>query len=156
MVDLSDIEVLPPRDFEPLPEGWYGAEIIDSDKPIASEGHPYLSVTFSINDDGGSGEHIGRRIWGVFSLWNPDEKKRKAGQRNYSDMCQAMKLTTKAANSEALHGIPLDIKLVIKEGNKEKGFRAKNQIYGYRISAGVAIPPTQAVSGASNGRPWET
>ena len=156
MVDLNSIELLdeaPAANYDPLPNGWYGAEIIESDDPTSAAGNRYLSFTFQVNDDGGAGQYIGRRVWANFNLFHSKENVTLIAQEQYSNLVRALKLTA-VGDSYEMHGIPVDIKLTTEEGRG--GYGPKNKIQAFRTSTGAATPPAKAGNGSSNGRPWET
>ena len=155
MVDLSNInfeesETTPA--FEPMPDGWYTAEIIESEDRLSNSGNKYLSFTFEINDDGGLGQFIGRRVWYHVNNSHPDEAVRTRALRDLARLAESCKVV-KPKDSEELHGIPLDIKLAIEEG--KEGVSDRNKVLSFRISKGVATPPKPKSNGGNN-RPWET
>ncbi len=156
MVDLSSIQIpdeAPATNYDPLPNGWYGAEIIESDWVISATDNRYLSLTFQINDDGGAGQYIGRRVWGNLNLEHSTESVKEIAKQQYGNLVRSLKLAG-VADSDEMHGIPVDIKLSIEEGRD--GYGPKNKIQAFRTSSGAATPPAKAGNGSSNGRPWET
>jgi hypothetical protein len=162
MVDLSSIQIrdeAPTTNFEPMPDGWYGAEIIESDFRTSATGNRYLSLTFQINDDGGAGQFIGRRVWANLNLLHPEDSVRVRAEAEYGNLVRSLKLANAGdenatvADSVEMHGIPVDIKLMRKD---DKDYGPKSEIKQYRTSSGAATPPAKAGNGSSKGRPWET
>ena len=162
MADLSSIKILdlpPAAEYKVMPDGWYDAEVIESDFQTSAKGHRYLGLTFKINDDGGSGQSIGRRVWAIFNLEHPTDDVKKRAQVDYSSLVRSLKLAragdenATVKDSVEMHGIPVGIKLKRKD---DPEFGPKSEIVQYRISDGAATPPTVAGNGSSNGRPWES
>jgi hypothetical protein len=164
MADLSSIKILdeaPTTNYEVMPDGWYVAEVIESDFQTSDKGNRYLGLTFQINDDNGSGQFIGRRVWAILNLEHPTGDVRKRAQMDYSSLVRSLKLAragdenATVKDSVELHGIPVDIRLMRKDS---EGYGPKSEIKQYRTSSGAATPPqkTQAGNGSSNGRPWES
>jgi hypothetical protein len=163
MTDLSSVQIrdeAPATDYEVMPDGWYGAEIIESETRTSATGNRYLSLTFQINDDRGAAQFIGRRVWHNINLFHEKKTTRVRAEEEFGALVRSLRLVragdenAKVSDSVELHGIPVDIRLKRKEG--QDGYGPKSEIKQYRTSSGVATPPTKAGNGNSNGRPWET
>ena len=162
MADLSSIKIpdeAPTTNYEVMPDGWYVAEVIESDMQTSATGNRYLGLTFQINDDGGSGQFIGRRVWANLNLKHPKESVREIAEQQFGNLVRSLKLVragdenATVGDSVEMHGIPVDIKLKRKD---DEGYGPKSEIVQYRTSSGAATPPQKAGNGSSNGRPWES
>ena len=137
MADL-DFDLLEPseeRSFEPLPEGWYQAVVLETEKTTSSAGNDMLNVAFEITQV----EHSGRRAWNNFNLWHPTENVVGIAQRQFSDMARACGLTN-CKDSDELVGLHLDIFLKVEQGNGAYG--PKNRVVSFRRAP--AQPPSEA------------
>jgi hypothetical protein len=116
--------VKPQEAFEPLPAGWYNARIINSEaKPTKDNLSGYLQLDLEVLD----GEHKGRKVFDRLNLWNEGsnkEKTREIAQRQLSAYCHATGVFI-LQDSNQLHGIPLKIKLSIRQS---EGFDPTNDV----------------------------
>jgi hypothetical protein len=116
--------VKPNEAFEPLPAGWYNARIINSEaKPTKDNLSGYLQLDLEVLD----GEHKGRKVFDRLNLWNEGPNKEKTceiAQRQLSAYCHATGVFI-LQDSNQLHGIPLKIKLAIRQS---EGFDPTNDV----------------------------
>lgn len=104
--------------FEPLPEGYYVAMITASEqKETRAKDGSYLATTWQIVE----GEHVGRKVFFNFNLWNASAKARDIALREFAAVCQAVGVLT-PRDSQELHDTPVVIKLGLerRSDNKEK------------------------------------
>ena len=116
--------VKPQEAFEPLPAGWYNARVINSEaKPTKDNKSGYLQLDLEIID----GEQRGRKVFDRLNLWNQGDNKEKTceiAQRQLSAYCHATGVFI-LQDSNQLHGIPLKIKLAIRQS---EGFDPTNDV----------------------------
>lgn len=115
--------------FEPIPAGWYLAEVAKSEYKAtkAKTGH-YLSLQFKILD----GEYKGRYLFNMLNLDNPNPTAVEISQKELASICEACGLD-EIEDSTELHGIPVAVRVVIKDGNA--GYPPKNEIKAYKAEA---------------------
>tara|TARA_R100001594_G_scaffold43455_1_gene75586 strand:+ start:5011 stop:5481 length:471 start_codon:yes stop_codon:yes gene_type:complete len=139
-----------PMSFDPLPDGWYSAAVVDEEKRQSAAGNSYLSVTFEVTGP----DHAGRKIWSNFNLWHPDEKVLDIAQRQFSDMALACGLSSCKDTTELL-GNHLDIMLKTDPGNGD--FGPKNKVVAYRAAPQPTVRPFDASTAATpdvDSPPW--
>ena len=153
-LNFEVIELDTRRDFEPLPAGWYGASIFETEEKISKAGNKYLNVTFEITN----ADHAGRRVWQHYNVYYPDLEKQARARQECHKLSTALGFANIPANSEDMLDIHLDILLKIEEGSG--GYGPKNKVTGYR-SAPSPKPPVantaplpKAANGDLDGPDW--
>jgi hypothetical protein len=143
-IDFS-IDDLPvsSNNFEPIPDGWYDATIVESSMKDTKAGTgEYIAVRYKI--DGPS--HQGRVLFGNLNVKNPNPKAEEIGRQQLGEIMRAIGLT-RVSNTDQLIGGQLSIKIVIKrdqqygDGNDIKGFKA---IAGVVRTSKASAPATLA------------
>jgi hypothetical protein len=143
-IDFS-IDDLPvsSNNFEPIPDGWYDATIVESSMKDTKAGTgEYIAVRYKI--DGPS--HQGRALFGNLNVKNPNPKAEEIGRQQLGEIMRAIGLV-KVTNTDQLIGGQLSIKIVIKrdqqygDGNDIKGFKA---IAGVVRTSKASAPATLA------------
>ena len=131
--DASGVE--PSADFDPLPPGWYVAELSGSAMLPNSKGTgEYLKLEFTILD----GPFASRKIWAQLNLINPSTQAVGIAQRELSSLCRAAgKL--RVQDSLELHSIPLELSVRIKSDGE---YGPQNVIKGYREISGHGAGPS--------------
>lgn len=157
--DASKVE--PRQSFDPLPPGWYAAQVIESEIRQAKESdNRYLQLTLELLESHHP-EYKGRRVWERLNRWNPNETTVEIAERTLSGICRSVGLMA-ITDSEQLHFKPLAIKLKVKQS---EGYDAKNEISGYDALAarfgGGATPSPAPASKPAQGKtgpaapPWK-
>lgn len=152
-------QVAPSQPFELLPAGWYPAQFIESEVKATKDGEgKYLSLTGQVTDLDPA--HANRKIFVRLNLWNQNDQAVQIAQRDLSAICRACGVL-KVDDSEALHMIPLAIKLKVRpaQGNYE----ASNEPCGFdaigaRFSAGAPAPvtkPAPSKTAPKSATPWK-
>lgn len=114
-------QVKPNEAFEALPAGWYNAKIINSEcKPTKDNESGYLQFELEVID----GEHKGRKVFDRLNLWNKSVQASEIAQRQLSAYCHATGVFI-LQDSNQLHGIPLKIKLSIRQS---EGYEPSNDV----------------------------
>ncbi len=139
-------------DFSPLPGGWYGFTITESDVKDTKKGDgTYIKIRFDVTGP----SHQGRVVYGNINLTNPNPKAEEIGSQQLGELLRAVGIP-KLEDTDQLIGKSGDMKLTVKtseqygDGNEVKGFRAKSGGSMPAPSAGGASAPA-----AKAKAPWE-
>lgn len=151
-LDLETGDVKPTNmDFDPLPDGRYLVEMVDSNiKPTKKGDGLLLACTFDVLEEG----YVGRKVFTNFNLKNPNADAVKIGLGMLSSLYKAA--TGKAGlpdDSAELHGRPVIAKVKFKPA--DKGFEAGNEIKGY-YAAENAKPVVRKSTPAKTQQPAES
>ena len=120
--DASNGETM--RSGDCLPAGEYIACIVKSEKRDAkNRGNAYINLEFEVQD----GDCRGRHFWTMLNLWNDNQQAVDIAQRELNSICHAIG-RLRINDTEELHGIPMRVKLGIKE---DKQYGPKNVVKGY-------------------------
>lgn len=141
-------EHAPLTNFDPLPPGEYLAYIGESEVvPTKAGTGEYLKLVWIVAE----GEFAERKLFDNINLVNPNPKAVEIGKRQLADICRACgKLTIE--DSAELHELPVILDVRAKEA--ENGYKAGNEIRGYRANepkaapAKAATPPAKAPAAA--------
>lgn len=146
-VDVSTIDPNEPRDYDPLPKGWYEAAITGSEMLTTRAGTgEYLKLEFTIL----SGEHMNRKVWANLNLRNPNQQAVEIAYKDLSAIGHSVGVT-RIEDSQQLHNKPLEILVVPRAATSE--FAASNDVKGYRpvgggAQQGMGFAPPQAAQPA--------
>lgn len=119
-----------PRDpIEVLPNGWYGAQIVDTEVVEAKSGNgSYLNVTFELLED--LHPDLGKRkVWARLNLWNANQQAVDIANRELASICKALGQIEPWEDTEVLHFRPLAIKVKVRPARGD--YEASNDISGY-------------------------
>ena len=115
--------------FEPIPAGWYLAEVVKSEmKDTAAGTGKYLTCQLKVVE----GEHKGRYLFNLMNLVNPNQTAVEIAQKELASLCEACELD-EIEDSTELHGITMAVRVAIKAGNDK--FPAKNEIKAYKVES---------------------
>lgn len=115
--------------FEPLPDGWYIGQIVQSEMKETKAGTgQYLELRIQILEE----PYVGRLVFDRLNLINPNETAVKIANRTLADICEAIGVM-EIEDSEELHGQELKVKLKMKPADGD--FPAGNDVKGYKSSA---------------------
>jgi len=130
-------------DFTPVPAGWYPVQITESEmkQTKACDGHYLEMVAKVIN-----GDAMNRQFYIRLNLDNKNEVAVRIANEQLSAICHAVNVL-QCETSEQLHGIPFDLKVVIKAA--ADGYEASNEVKGFRALEGAA----PAAGGPASGEP---
>ena len=146
-LDNFDANTVDPLgDYSPIPEGWYLASIVSSEKKNTKSGTgAYLECKMAIVQ----GDHKGRNVWVRLNLWNPNQQAVGIARSELSSICRAVGVM-QPKDSQQLHNIPLAIHVKVKK--REDNGEMTNEIKDYKSRAELAKPEgAQAPSGPA---PW--
>ena len=146
--------VAPQEAFDPIPAGWYPAQIVESEMKAGSKpGSSYLAITLQIM----GGDFNNRKVFDRFNLQNANPVAVEIAYRSLSAVCHAVGLI-QVADSQLLHGRPLMVKVSVRPARVDPAtgtaYDASNEVKGYK-----ALDASAAVAGGapSAGAPaWAT
>lgn len=148
-----DAESIPIPSYEPIPPGWYAAEIDKAEVRDTKAGTgKYLKLELVVLDEA----HEGRRVFTQINLSNPNQQAVEIGQRQLANLAHACGITALRDSAELLQRF-VQIRLKIKE---EKGYDPQNEVTGYKPPNTTAPGPQPmqdkpAAPAKSAKRPWE-
>lgn len=119
--------------FEPIPAGWYSAEIIRSEMmdTKAKNGNKYLKLRFKILD----GDYEGRYVFNNLNLINQNQQAVEIAKKELASICESCEVD-EISDSEELHNVPIGIRLTIREANAQ--WPASNEIKEYCSEADLS------------------
>lgn len=136
------------QNFEPLPEGWYTAEIKKAELKATGSGGQMIAVDYKI--DGPT--HAGRLVnFQNINIKNANPTAEEIGKGQLRLIMGAIGLAT-IQDTDQLVGHRLQIKLAIKPAGKymkdgiEKSYDAGNEVKGFKAIEGGAPPMPKAMS----------
>lgn len=139
--------------FEPLPPGWYEAQIVSAELRTTKAGTgQYIAVRYDIT----SPAYSGRVVWGNINIRNQNPVAEEIGLRQLGDVMSAIGLR-RVRDTDQLVGGQLKIKVTIRQSeqygdsNEVKGVRALQA--GSMPKAAPAAPAAQA--GGKAPPPWQ-
>ena len=136
LIDVADLPQ-PERNYEPVPPGWYDVTInsVDVANTKAGTGQ-YLKIRYDIVGP----SHQGRVVFGNLNIRNPSAKAESIGRAQLNELMQAVNMT-RLANTDQLVGMPVSIKLSVKD---DPNYGASNEVKGFKGRVGsVAAAPQQ-------------
>lgn len=153
--ETFDVNELPQGtgNFEPLPAGWYTAQITNAELKATKAGTgQYIAIRYDITGP----TYQGRIVFGNLNIRNPNIKAEEIGRQQLGELMRAVGLA-KVNNTDQLIGCNLQIKVDIRH---QDGYEPANEVRGYKAITGEGIPkpamPAQAASAASSksSPPW--
>lgn len=151
--------------FDPLPDGWYPAQIIESDVvPTKAGTGQMFTATLEIID----GQFAKRRAWDRINIVNQSPDAQRIGQSQLRQLAEALGFSWPLAadsDTQMFEFKPLEMRI-----GRQKDDRNKNEVKAYRAYGSAvsqmqapaspaaqpqrtAPPPQQQASAAGN-RPW--
>lgn len=150
LLNFNAAEVDPAQSFDPIPPGWYTAQITDSSMQQTKAGNgEYLKLEFTLM----GGDQDGRKVWTNLNLDNPNPKAVEIAYQKLSAVAHAVGVMQVQDSSE-LHNKPLDIEISVKPASSE--YAASNDIKGFRSCETAAAPGKAAgkPAPAKSAPPW--
>ena len=141
--------VAPQEAFDPIPAGWYPAQIVESEMKAGSKpGSAYLAITLQIM----GGEYNNRKVFDRFNLQNANPVAVEIAYRSLSAVCHAVGLI-QVADSQLLHGRPMMVKVSVRparvDATSGTAYDASNEVKGYKaLDASAAVAGGAPASGA--------
>jgi hypothetical protein len=144
-------------DFEPIPDGWYRAEIIESQIKLSNKSkqnrdqkNKYLELTWRILD----GKYARRIVWDMVNIVSESEEALRIGKKELALRCIALGVD-QFRDSGELHRRPCMILVGTREASN--GFKAKNEVKAARRAEAAAgdlpIPSNGVAADTGEARP---
>jgi hypothetical protein len=139
----------PKDEFELITDGWYEAEVMDSEIKISAAGNEYLNLTYLITGagDGGDPRFIERRVWQVLSIYHSKDSVRERALNDLVGIASAAGVEG-FDDTDDITGSRLQIK-VGTQRSKDPQYGDKNVVRAYQTSNQVAAVPPSAPA-----KPW--
>jgi hypothetical protein len=138
--------------FDLIPDGWYMAEIVNSEMKQTKKGDgSYISLRFKLD---GNPKFDGRQLFCNLNIDNPNEKAVEIAQRQLGEIMDCCGIQ-EVNDSEELHGKPMLIKVRTRKGSGD--YDDQNEIKGFKPANG-SVPSAAATSasGGGNKPSWAT
>lgn len=129
--------------YDVLPAGLYDANIASAELKDTRSGGKYINVRYDITGP----THIGRVVFGMINISNPNPKAEEIGRQQLAQLIQAIGLD-KISDTDQLIGGNLKINLKV-ESTEQYG--EQNRVTGYRVATNK---PTSSAAPATNTPPW--
>jgi len=127
--------------FEPLPPGWYSANMSAAEIKDTKNGTgKYIALRYDILGP----THQGRVVFGNLNIRNQSPKAEEIGRQQLGDICRAIGLSH-VGDTDQLIGNSLMIKLDVE---KSPQYGDKNNVKGFKAISGGA-PPVMAKAAAA-------
>lgn len=142
-INFNAADVEPADSFDPIPAGWYTAQIVGSEmKDTKAATGKYLSLQLDVI----SGPYAKRKLWDRLNLVNQNQAAVNIATRTLSSICRAVGVL-QVSDSEQLHGKPLQVKVAYLTDE----YGAKNEVKAYKSaqSANTGELPPVAASAAT-------
>ena len=121
------------NNFDPIPEGWYTAQVTESSIVETKAGTgKYLKLQFQII----APTNAGRTVFMNLNLWNSNEKAVEIANGQMKQLLDCIGLGP-ISDSAQIHGRPVNIKVVIETRDN---YAPQNQIKGFKPA--TAAPAT--------------
>ncbi|KAB1068883.1 DUF669 domain-containing protein [Methylobacterium planeticum] len=149
------------RSFEPMPEGDYNVQIVESEIAPTKSGGDMLKLTLEVID----GQFANRKVWDNLNIRNSNAVAQGIAQRALADICAATN-TGPITDSEELHFKPFVATLKIEPSRTvgDRTYDARNGVKRYKARGGQPpagkSAPAQRTAAASlppaqrSARPW--
>lgn len=122
--------------FEPIPAGWYEAEIKNAEVRTTKAGNgQYIAVQYAVKGP----THEGRTVFGNINIRNPNPTAEAIGRQQLGELIRAIGLTG-VRDSDQLIGHTLQIKVAVRPETEQWG--ASNDVKGFK-ALGNSVPPAQ-------------
>ncbi len=142
-------QVAPAAALDPIPSGWYNAQIVGSEmKPTSAGDGAFLAMELQVLD----GPYAGRKVFDRLNLQNKNPVAVEIAYKQLSAICHAVNVI-QVQDSQQLHGRPLQVKVSLRPastGDDGKQYDANNEVKGYRaMENGGAVAPAGAPQGGA-------
>lgn len=128
-INFDATTVAPNASFDPLPAGWYNANITSSEmKPTKDGSGAYIQLELTILD----GQYANRKVFDRLNVQNKSQVAQEIAYATLSSICHATGVI-QVQDTSQLHGIPMEVKLSVRAASD--GYEAANDVKGYRASS---------------------
>jgi len=148
-LNFNAATVQPAAALDPIPSGWYNAQIVGSEmKPTSAGDGAFLALEIQVMD----GPYAGRKVYDRLNLQNKNPVAVEIAYKQLSAICHAVNVI-QVQDSQQLHGRPLQVKVSLRPastGEDGKSYDANNEVKGYKaIENGGAAMPAGAPQGGA-------
>ena len=142
-------------EFQPLPAGWYTANITDAEVKDTKAGTgQYIKCRYDITGP----SHEGRVVFGNLNIRNPNPKAEEIGRQQLGDLMRAIGLAS-VTDTDQLIGGRCQIKLKVR---KSEEYGDSNDVQAWKAAEGAPMPkaepaaekPAAAQVSAGAAPPW--
>lgn len=154
-VEINPDEV---RTYDLIQPGWYNAEMVASEiRPTNKGTGEYLNLQFALLDP-----PVNRRVFVTLNLWNVSEEAVRIANQQRLELLTALGRPN-AQTTEELHGIPVCLKIAVKEDKSGK-YEPRNEVKGFKPATTGASPAPaargapaapRAAAPAATLKPWQ-
>lgn len=160
-IHLGDLPESSPKNFLPIPEGWYSATINKAElRKTKDETGEYISIRYDITGP----THQGRVAFGIITIKNRNEVAESIGREQLGYLMRSLGLN-RLTDTDQLIGGELQILVSISQKRVDeatgKTYEARNEVKGFRTMNGVLVgdaekPAAKPAAKASSGSapPW--
>ena len=138
LLNFNAANVEPSEAFVPIPADWYVAQITKSEmKPTKDGTGAYLELELTVI----AGDHAKRKVFDRIHLENKNPVAVDIAMKTLSAICHAVNVI-QVADSQQLHGLPLQVKVSVKPARTENGttYEPSNEVKGYKaVGDGPAV-----------------
>lgn len=147
-LNFNAATVEPNAAFDPIPAGWYTAQVTESEmKPTKAGDGSYLSITLQIL----GGDFNNRKVFDRFNINNKNPVAVDIAYKQLSALCHAVGIL-QVQDSQQLHGKPVQIKVSLKPASQDPQtgaqYDAGNEVKGYKAVEGGMPIAGQPAGGA--------
>ena len=136
-------------DFSVIPAANYNAQIVKSDiVPTKAKTGTRMNIQFKIID----GDFKGRIIFAGYNITNPNEQAVEISRKEIKSICDAIGKPNGIRDTNELHNIPLQIKVVITPADGK--YAEKNEVKFYEAYEGVAVEGASAAQPTGETPAW--
>lgn len=135
--------------FEPIPAGWYTAQITKSElKDTKDSTGQYINMQLAISGP----SYQGRVVFAMINIRNKSQKAEEIGRQQLGDLMRALGLP-RVQDTDELVGGNLSVKVAI---DQSPGYDPKNVVKAYKAIEGSAPPMPAATQPQQTGSapPW--
>lgn len=129
--------------FEPIPAGWYQAQIKSAEVKQTKDGTgKYLNVRYDVLGP----TNVGRVIFGMITLENLNQKTVEIGYGQMTELRVSLGMR-EISKTEDIEGRTLEIKVSI---DISEGYKPKNGVKAFKAIAGSQMPKSTVTSQPSS------
>lgn len=152
--ETFSVDTLPQstNNFDPVPEGWYNANISGAELKDTKAGTgQYINVRYSITGE----TNAGRVVFGMINVRNANPKAEEIGRQQLGELLRAIGRPS-VNDTDELLGASLSIKVGISQ---REGYDPRNEVKGFKAHKGGMPAVTQSAPAKPDAKakaPWDT
>lgn len=137
------------RNFDPLPPGWYQANITKTEVRQTKNGTgQYIAIRYDIIGP----THQGRVVFGNLNIRNASPEAERIGRQQLGELLRAIGIA-ELSDTDQLVGAPVQIKLKVRE---QEGYDPTNDVAGFKSVDGAKPVEAKQAQPAQSAKsaPW--